>query len=74
MRKAVNWITLPLLFALLAGCEGVGLRQQELAAMGAFDGCGCVAKDCAEVRSFSGKAAAVAAGKSTSAVGARVTQ
>lgn len=70
----MNYVTLPLLFVLLSGCEGVALREQKMAAAGAFDGCGCVAKGCDEIRAFSGKAAAIAAGKSTSAVGARVTQ
>lgn len=70
----MNYVTLPLLLVLLSGCEGVALREQQMAAAGAFDGCGCVATRCAEVRAFSGKAAAIAAGKSTSAVGARVTR
>ena len=70
----MSYITIPLLFVMLSGCEGIALREQQMAAAGAFDGCGCVAKDCGEVRAFSGKAAAIAAGKSTSAVGARVTQ
>lgn len=70
----VNWIALPLVAALLAGCEGLALRQEQMAAMGAFDGCGCIATDCSSVRAFSGKAAAVAAGKDTRALGAKVTR
>ena len=54
--------------------DGQGAEEVPYGIDCVFDGCGCVATECSSVRAFSGKAAAVAAGKDTRAIGAKVTR